>query len=251
MDFDSIIFDLDGTLWDSAEGICGTWREILDRYNNTEDIPRLCRRRVLSSRSVRVQSPTERKRFCESPLLVKSRALKELGNIKITVDALHACMGLPLDEIAKKLLPGMSPMMQKKLMKECCDYENIYLSEHGGILFPELEETLEYLSGKYRLFIVSNCQEGYIESFFAYHKTEKYFSDIECNGATGLSKGENNKLIIKRNCLKDPVYVGDTAGDLQSARDAEIPFIYAEYGFGEVPEYDYKISKFSDLASIL
>ena len=47
----------------------------LNKYNNTEDIPRLCMRRVLSFRSVGVQSPTERKRFYESPLLVKSRAL--------------------------------------------------------------------------------------------------------------------------------------------------------------------------------
>ncbi len=29
-------------------------------YNNTEDIPRLCRRRVLSDQTVGVQSPTER-----------------------------------------------------------------------------------------------------------------------------------------------------------------------------------------------
>lgn len=208
MNFDSIIFDLDGTLWDSAEGICGTWQQVLDRY-------------------------------------------KELGNIHITVDALHACMGLPLDEIAKKLLPGASPEMQKKLMKECCDYENTYLAGHGGILFPKLEETLSYLSEKYKLFIVSNCQEGYIESFFAYHKTDKYFTDIECNGATGLSKGENNKLIIKRNNLKNAIYVGDTAGDLKSARDAGIPFVYAEYGFGEVTEYDYIIRSVSELMTFL
>ena len=208
MNFDSIIFDLDGTLWDSAEGICGTWQEILKNH-------------------------------------------KELNNIKITVDSLHSCMGLPLDEIGKKLLPGVSAEMQKKLMKECCDYENIYLSEHGGVLFPKLEETLEYLSEKYKLFIVSNCQEGYIESFFTYHKTDRFFTDIECNGATGLSKGENNKLIIKRNNLKNAVYVGDTAGDLKSARDAGIPFIYAEYGFGEVSDYDYVIRNFSDLSELL
>jgi len=45
------------------------------RYNNTEDIPRLYRRRGISSRSVGVQSPTERKQFFELPLLLTSRAL--------------------------------------------------------------------------------------------------------------------------------------------------------------------------------
>ena len=56
----------------------------------------------------------------------------------------------------------------------------------------------------YKLFIVSNCQDGYIECFFKAHKLDKYFTDYECPGRTGLSKGENNKLIIERNNLKNP-----------------------------------------------
>ncbi|MFR7899958.1 MAG: hypothetical protein ACLU6Y_09110 [Ruminococcus sp.] len=32
--------------------------------------------------------------------------------------------------------------------------------------------------------------------------------------------------------LKDPVYVGDTLGDFNACRKADIPFIFAEYGFG-------------------
>ena len=53
-----------------------------DYYNNTEDIPRLYRRRGLFSRSVGVQSPTERKQFFELPLLVKSRALKNSSRLQ-------------------------------------------------------------------------------------------------------------------------------------------------------------------------
>ena len=67
------------------------------------------------------------------------------------------------------------------------------------------------------------------------------FEDFECAGNTGKPKGENNKLVIERNNLKSPVYVGDTQGDLQSAIDANIPFVFAEYGFGNVDRYDYKI----------
>lgn len=39
--------------------------------------------------------------------------------------------------------------------------------------------------------------------FFKAHKLDKYFTDYECPGRTGLSKGENNKLVIERNNLKN------------------------------------------------
>lgn len=109
---------------------------------------------------------------------------------------------------------------------------------------------LESLSQKYKLFIVSNCQEGYIEAFYNYHQLETYFIDYENPGRTGLSKGENIKLIIERNQLKSPVYIGDTLGDQQAAKAAGIPFVYANYGFGEVEEYDYIIHSLRELQTI-
>ncbi len=207
MKYDGLIFDLDGTLWDSGQGICETWKEVISRYPQ-----------------------------------VKST---------VTVEKLHACMGLQLEEIARRLFPELDDTMQKKLMDECCEYENEYLENHGGILYPQLESVLKRLSEKYKLFIVSNCQCGYIESFFKAHDMEKYFTDIECYGNTGKSKGENNILLIKRNNLKNPVYIGDTAGDAKSALDAGVPFIYARYGFGTVEKFDYVIDSFNQLLNIL
>lgn len=83
--------------------------------------------------------------------------------------------------------------------------------------------------------------------FFKAHKLDKYFDDFECSGVTGLSKGENNKIIMERNKLKSPIYVGDTAGDAESAKAAEIPFVYARYGFGNVEKYDYVIDSFEEI----
>ena len=39
---------------------------------------------------------------------------------------------------------------------------------------------------------------------------------------------------MERNGLSEAVYVGDTQGDANSCKEAEIPMIYAAYGFGEV-----------------
>lgn len=206
MNIDSIIFDLDGTLWNSTEAICSTWGLVLKSY----------------------------------PEIKK----------KITVSDLERCMGLPLDVIAERLFPEIEEGKRKELMTECCRIENQYLTEHGGVLYPDLEDTVKKLEKKYQLYIVSNCQDGYIQSFLNAHKMGKYFKDFECIGVTGLSKGENNKLIIKRNQLKSPVYVGDTQGDADSAKVAEIPFVYARYGFGQVAEYDYVIDNFKELLEI-
>jgi phosphoglycolate phosphatase len=206
MKIDSIIFDLDGTLWDSTEGVCGTWKTVLANYPSI--------------------------------------------NRTITPENMQGCMGLSINEAGKKLFPELDEEFQMRLMKECCDAECEYLAEHGGDLYPELEETLKILSQKYKLFLVSNCQDGYIQCFFRAHKLEKYFTDIECMGVTGLTKGENNKLIIKRNNLKSPIYVGDTIGDAESAKVAEIPFVYARYGFGNVEEYDYVIDSLEEILAL-
>lgn len=168
----------------------------------------------------------------------------------ITIKELEGCMGLPMDEIARKLFPNVEHNVRMELLDKCCVLENEYLAREGGKLFTDVDKTLESLSKKYKLFVVSNCQIGYIESFFEGNSMGKYFTDFLSFGETGLTKGENNKIIIERNNLKNPVYIGDTQGDRQSAIDAGIPFVFAEYGFGSVDGYDYKIEKFSDLLNI-
>ena len=82
------------------------------------------------------------------------------------------------------------------------------------------------------------------------HSLGRYFDDIQNWGDNQVPKGENIKLVMERNNLKDVVYVGDTKGDADSAKIADIPFVYAEYGFGHVDEYDYKIEKFEDLKKL-
>ncbi|NMM63733.1 HAD family hydrolase [Clostridium sp. P21] len=206
MAVDSIIFDLDGTLWSCIGEACTSLKNVLSKYPDVKKV--------------------------------------------ITYEDMESCMGLQIKDIGKKLFPQLDESMQIKLMEEFCGTEQVYLEEHGGRLYPKLEETLKILSKKYKLFIVSNCHDGYIQCFFKAHKLDKYFIDFECSGVTGLSKGKNNKLIIKRNSLKSPVYVGDTATDAESAKVAEIPFVFARYGFGNAEEYDYVIDSFEEILTL-
>ena len=119
-----------------------------------------------------------------------------------------------------------------------------------GTLYPGLEHTMEKLSARHPLCIVSNCNNGYIETFLDAHSMRKYFLDWECIGRTGLQKWENIRLVVERNEFKNPVYVGDTELDYDSAERAGLPFIHAAYGFGQVPEAP-QISSISELLEIV
>lgn len=168
----------------------------------------------------------------------------------VTVEELFPCMGLLLPDILERLVPGQTPEMQDKIISHCCRVENDYLALHGAPLYPGEEEALAALSKRYPLFVVSNCEKGYIEAYFAGTGMGKYFTDFESAGNTGLTKAENIALVVKRHGLTKPVYVGDTALDYKSAAEAGLPFVHAAYGFGAV-EGVPSIGELSQLEGLL
>lgn len=159
--------------------------------------------------------------------------------------------GLEIEEIANALFPQLEPQERLQLTKECMVYENQYLSIHGGTLYPHVEETLALLSQEHPLMIVTNADDGYVQAMFAAHAIGQYFLDFEMYGRTQLVKGENIRLIMKRNQIQKAVYIGDTKKDQEACALANVPFIYASYGFGEVDHYDAKIDRFDELLSCI
>lgn len=165
----------------------------------------------------------------------------------ITETDMRGFMGKTLDTIAGLMFPDMAENERMKILQECCRGEQIYLREHGGTLYPDLEKTLTLLQDKYKLFIVSNCQDGYVQAFLDHHGLGRYFTDFEMSGRTGQTKGENIKLIMARNHLTKAVYVGDTLGDMEAANYASVPFIYAKYGFGNLEREENAIDNIEQI----
>jgi phosphoglycolate phosphatase len=54
-------------------------------------------------------------------------------------------------------------------------------------------------------------------------------------------------VLIDRNQLRHPVFVGDTPNDQTAARDCSIPFLHAAYGFGHCPTPDHTFPSFHAL----
>ena len=199
-----IIFDVDGTLWDSAKPVAESWTLMLERR------------------------------------------YPELARI-ITPDDIYRNMGKTMDAIGADLFPGLAPDKRDEVMDACMRYENEYLADHPGVTYPNMKETLAALSREYGLYIVSNCQEGYIEALMAACGIASYISDTECFGATGRPKGDNIRLVMERNGLEKCLYVGDTAMDQEAAGKAGIPFVFASYGFGQASGADAVIGSLAEL----
>lgn len=168
-----------------------------------------------------------------------------------TPENLKQLFGRPMWEIAAAVFPELSEGEQMKLMDHCCEYEEAALKKTGGNVFAGVVETIKELAETYKICIVSNCQAGYIELTMDKLGLSDVITDFECPGYTGLSKGENCRLVMERNGFRSAVYVGDTQGDADAAAFAGIPFVYCSYGFGKPDRYDYKIDRFSELTKLL
>jgi phosphoglycolate phosphatase len=206
--FDSIIFDLDGTLWDSTATVARAWQDAVSKvdYLKTE----------------------------------------------ITQEVVRSITGMTYDAIFEKLFPDLSDAQRTEVKSHCADSELRILHTDGGDLYPKLEETLQYLNSRYKLYIVSNCQRGYIEMFLDLNSMHGYFLGHQCFGTKGNPKADNIRDVVNDHQLKAPVYIGDTMGDYNAARQAGVPFIFANYGFGKVPEgMVATIGSISDLTEIL
>ena len=166
-------------------------------------------------------------------------------------EQMAAVMGMVIEDIAARFFPYLAEEKRMELVFKCCANENEYLKTHGGALYPNVIEVLDALLARgYQMFIVSNCQEGYVDALCTAYPLGKYFIDSECSGRTHRDKGSNIKELMERNGLQDAIYIGDTQKDKDACDKAGIPFIFASYGFGCVDQYEAKIDTFLELKTL-
>jgi len=206
MKYDSIIFDLDGTLWDSCPSCAIGWNNVLQRNN--------------------------------------------INFRNNTADDVRSVAGKPHDDCIRTIFEGLDDKSIEILIEQTSQEDNLLIKSFGGTIYEGVETGLKELSAHCPLYIVSNCQDGYIETFLNFSGFHNFFKDYESWGRSRKSKCENLKLISSRNHLLGPVYIGDTMGDFTSAKAAALPFIHVSYGFGSVPDAE-TFDSFSALSRTL
>ncbi len=115
-----MIFDLDGTLWDSTREVGRAWTDMFAKHG---------------------------------------------VGIVLTPERMKITMGRTVPEIGEALLGHIEPERRKRILDDCCDEENRRLRLYGGVLYDGVAELLPKLAENYDLFVVSNCEDGYVESF--------------------------------------------------------------------------------------
>jgi len=209
-----VIFDMDGTVWDSSEGVAKAWTVKIHEAGFTDK--------------------------------------------SVTKEDIQSVMGKPMDVIADTLFTYTEKGPERDALRSSCEnYENEYLTENGGILYEGILETWAKLKEMgYHVYIVSNCQAGYIEAFLTYYKIpygtpDDLVEDIECYGNNFLQKDENIRLIAERNGLSAACYVGDIQSDYDATVKAGFPFIHAKYGFGTINAEVPFINSFEELTKVV
>ena len=204
---ESLIFDIDGTLWNST---------------------------ALVARGYNAQLRDE-----------------GLEDCFVTPEDLKGLFGRTMTEIADVLFSHIPVPERYRLMERCMAREEAFLrGDPCRVGYPGVKETLTALSGRHRLFIVSNSQKGYPELVVEKLGLQGLFTDHLCFGDTGKSKGETIRRLMEKNGISDAVYIGDTQGDLEASVYAGIPFVFCRFGFGSPERYDAAISGFSQLTTL-
>ena len=207
MKYESLILDIDGTLWDS---------------------------RALVAQGYNLQLTAE-----------------GLSRYFVDAERLKPLFGKVMTEIADAMFPDLPEDSRYALMERCMERENRFLHENEcAIGYPGVAEALSCLAERHRLFIVSNSQCGYPELCMDKLGIRQLIGGHLCFGDTGTPKGETIRVLMERHDITSAVYIGDTQGDADAARDAGIPFVWASYGFGTPTGWVAKADTPADLTDI-
>jgi phosphoglycolate phosphatase len=176
-----------------------------------------------------------------------NRALAQLRlPIKLTPSEIRSVAGNPTPRCFEILLPALCPMpYETSRLFERREREAI--EAMGGVLYEGVVEGMRRLSSTYSLYLVSNCLEWYLDFFLRYSGLEPFFTGWDCHGSSGKGKVGMFRDLLAGNDPRRAMYVGDTQGDRDAAREAGLDFAYARYGFGQVADWTAAFDSFSEL----
>ncbi|MDO8499554.1 MAG: HAD hydrolase-like protein [bacterium] len=185
---DAIIFDIDGTLWNSCPAVAAGW----------------------------------------------NMGLAKLGvHKKVTAKQIESVAGHPPSECIDILLPGMRKKYPELLVTfSGCTLEAV--RTNGGKIYPGVIRGIKKLATQYKIFLVSNCEDWYLNLFLDFSGLKSTLTGWDCYGLSMLTRQQMLSKTRSNFDLVNSLYVGDTMGDEQAAKEAKMEFAHVTYGFGPV-----------------
>lgn len=202
MNPDSLIFDMDGTLWDNVDTYVVVW----------------------------------------------NKGLKKTGyTMRVSRSDILGLMGKEARVMLNAIVPEASVEEQDVLFDEVIATYQDTLGSMSPFIYEGVYDGLEQLSKKYKLFMLSNCEEGGLVNFMKHTGTGHLFIDYMEHGMNLMPKHHNLQLLIDKHKLKSTVYIGDTDSDAKQSAMAGVPFVFVSYGFGTTENYALKFDSFPEL----
>ena len=181
MNYESLIFDIDGTLWDSRELVAKGYNIQLEKEG--------------------------------------------LAHLSVTADELKRQFGKVMTAIADSIFGPIPAPERYALLERCMASQYQVLKEDPcNVDYPGVRETIAKLAENHRLFIVSNCEQGYPQL---------------CIEKLGIGE-----------YIQDHLCFGDTQGDYEATVEAGLPFVWCTYGFGTPEGYVAKVDNFAELLNL-
>lgn len=103
--------------------------------------------------------------------------------------------GNPMEDCVDMLLPGMRAM-HPDLVDALCRCEETAVRSDGGRLCAWALEAVSDLARDFRVFLVSNCQERYLELFLDLSGLGPLLSGVDCHISWDLGKPAGNLVIV-------------------------------------------------------
>ena len=102
----------------------------------------------------------------------------------------------------------------------------------GIKVFDEMEDVVRELKENYLLVIISSKHDELLKRFLEHHSLDNLFADI-LGGETHKSKVVKIDMILDKHKLeaKDCLFVTDTVGDVEEAREKGIDTVAVSWGF--------------------
>ena len=200
-----LIFDLDGTLWETIDTTLEAANIVADKYN-----------------------------------------LKT-----VTKQTVEKGMGLSSIQNTVNYMPEVDTNTALKYIAEICEVNFELIKQKGAHVYDGVDEVIKKLSQKYKLGIITNNYDEYVEAFFNVSGLKSYFTDYIGAASYKITKGEAIKKMVEKYNELNNYYIGDIKNDMIATMEAGISFVHARYGFDPNLECKLHIDDIKELENIV
>jgi len=191
--------------------------------------------------------------FCGAKATVKAvkKASKECGLSAPSDNRITSSIGKTMDDFMTTLFPNENISVLTSLREKISLYEDeLLLAE--GMLYPGIVEVLDTLNEMgYKIVICSNGSYDYLSRTLKGFEIIDYFDEIK-GREPGVTKSNHVLNYVSKYSPITTIYIGDTYDDYTAANNNNIPFVYCDYGFGNIePDDIYTVTAPSEIIRII